>query len=1153
MSLLLRTAAIWRYVAQPLFLQVLPPQEILNIFKNSALSTISTTTAIARNNSDVIYGTIFTHAFGITVLFFDKVRHAYTYALENLTPSNILYNTAAMIERFIIGGNYKYGPERKGEPTYNRDAIWPPVYDYSTPRTITSTLLEFIDNHPYTALLTTITLMFSVYFIADQYELTAYDKIRYYLSKFIHHANRLKSNPKTLIRAFRNHQFSPAITGKERKGGHSHEVLATNRSKINQSIETFIYGTGFRPYGVQMSTFDQKRGIDGSRNYYWPKDQAVKPRDDPLREYHIQTLIDVDYYKDMEQFLTNPVPTMLYTINPVTVAKTTEDYSYNFDKNNVFHYKVSGSGEYTHELWNWNFDHFTVKKRFWGVPYSSVTYQVDRRTVAPDRDVVLLTPMVSLGLLGTLISGLFLPTTGLSRLKVNQGPFNRLEIRSADKHTISTAVVDPTQYTSATVNIEDDNYFSTLSRIISTPLAPFHVTSQLKLPMDQSSRANREAAILVAYHNSRLSPPTTYAVMSKLLPKAIVHMLYPAWADRNDIVCPVEYSTRVYSFTTSSVQGLPILSPFMSPFLPNSYVPRKERETEERAVEGRIKEVAVKALPTTAFLTQVMNEFTQHMFPEPQQLHPVDIDRVYQQQPRPSQRSILNRAIFLPLQHFKQTLMEFFIKAESYAKPADPRIISTMNGTTKIDASKYMYALADHLHDASWYAFGKTPAEIAEKVSFICQQARTGVSLSDLARMDGHISNLLRDLDRQLMLQGFSKEHHEEILHMLSNLQNLQAVGKFGTKYDTLFAQCSGDPFTAIFNSMRNLFIHYLTFRCTKVGEEFTTPDNAWLQCLNGVLVGGDDGIAADVTEEPMQKACKLVGQVLEYDFTPFGQPGANFLSRFYTKEVWFGETNSCCDIKRQLLKFHLTTTLAGVTPIQKLVEKSRSFLISDRNTPIIGPFAIKVMQVANDSGYVKPPDAEAAALRSYLTRDGELCPVPNNYSEDYHHLLFKQLPITQASEEMFTSWLEQANTLEALLSPPCLTPREQPLPHPTRDIVVDGVEVPASTPPVLPLPKPPTVNVISLVPKAKPQQPHNSQTTKVNTFKGVPLQPRPDIPPLPPLKPTTILKQTGKYQRDRHKHEEEEKEEPTSERASARPPKGRPKVFGFTGKKTSS
>lgn len=946
---------------------------------------------------------------------------------------------------------------------------------------------------------------------------------RYYYSNVMNMLNRTPS-PKRIINAFRNIDFD-ALNHPVLKGGHSHEASATNRSEVNRTMYHFANTVGLIPYSVQMSGFDQFSSLAGSRHYFWARDAHLRPQNNSLTSQHVRCITDVDYYMDMPHLLTTPGFVMLYTICPNVVARNVKEYSFNFNSTNEITYKVSGGGIYQHQIWNYNKDFVTATSYFlWTIPTSTTTYQIDRHKVGLDRDLVLLSPMTSYGVLGSILS-YFMTAPTLQRLKVNFGPFNRLEIKTQTEHLISTAYCEPDQFSSATIPIETDNYIRNLAKIQSTPIAPYNVQSFLKYPPEQHQKALVESTILVGYHNSRLTLPLMYSYLAPIVPRAVIHTLFPNFNYKLDTVYPVEYATRQYQFGTE-LPSQPILSAFMSPFINEGYVPLKNKSNEQAAIDGRIDKVKCQDLPITNILKTTMMEFVDFLIPNPHVLHPTGVDEVHERQNRPSQRSILHRAMFLPLTHLKQRTMEFFIKAESYSKPADPRIISTMNPTTKLTSSEFMYAFANSFITQPFYAFGKTPEEIAAKVANICISSEN-VSLSDFSRMDGHISNVLRELDKAVLLRAFAPEHHDELDKMINNLTNLNAVGPFGTRFNSTNAQCSGDPWTAILNSIRNAFIHYRARRSMKNGNNFYSPDEAWTWLQTQVMVGGDDGIAGDMPERPLAKSCKDVGQVLEYEHVSKGQPGINFLSRFYTSDVWYGDPNSCCDVKRQLIKFHLSTKLPQtVTPVQKLVEKCRSFLMTDANTPIIGPFVAKVMELQRSQlpNYVPPSPDAVRTLQSWVSTQG---PVPNNPHEDYHRLLQTALPNAVTFERTFLDWLGQVTTLEQMLSPCLLQPMTAPIPHPTCETVIDNFCIPPSTaslsppqqvsPPTLPkqkraLPPPPRV---SPLPAKLPTSKGPDRKIPLKPTKQPEPEPEPlieSIVPIPSEPPRPLISEVEEY-----------------------------------------
>jgi len=102
----------------------------------------------------------------------------------------------------------------------------------------------------------------------------------------------------------------------------------------------------------------------------------------------------------------------------------------------------------------------------------------------------------------------------------------------------------------------------------------------------------------------------------------------------------------------------------------------------------------------------------------------------------------------------------------------------------------------------------------------------------------------------------------------------------------------------------------------------------------------------------------------------PSAQANVKFLARYYSPGVWHGDVNSCCDLPRQLVKFHLTTSLPDtITPAMKLCEKARSFLESDANTPVLGVLCQVAMKLCGDQPRVRELvrwDTEAEVSERY-------------------------------------------------------------------------------------------------------------------------------------------------------------------------------------------
>jgi len=333
-----------------------------------------------------------------------------------------------------------------------------------------------------------------------------------------------------------------------------------------------------------------------------------------------------------------------------------------------------------------------------------------------------------------------------------------------------------------------------------------------------------------------------------------------------------------------------------------------------------------------------MDEFVARLVPKNRQhtLFPVDVEEVYERQSRPSQRAILAEA-----EHTTSNgTTRQFIKREAYGSVNDPRGISTICGPDKRDYARYMYAFTEEvMKPQEWYAFGKTPLEVATRVADVAQGAKINGAKKDFSRMDGRHGNVLHLFERKVYTAAFDPKYHAELLELMDKHHHLRAKTVFGIEYRTEYHRLSGGADTSCGNTLDTAYIAYLTYRMQKL-----EPDEAWAKLG---IYGGDDGFDTDVIPSIAAKAAALVGQKLDLETVEFGKPGVAFLARRYGPDVWFGTKDSCCDIRRQLAKFHLTVNLPGnVTKQQKLQEKSFSFALSDKNTPIIGEFVQKVLEV---------------------------------------------------------------------------------------------------------------------------------------------------------------------------------------------------------------
>lgn len=223
---------------------------------------------------------------------------------------------------------------------------------------------------------------------------------------------------------------------------------------------------------------------------------------------------------------------------------------------------------------------------------------------------------------------------------------------------------------------------------------------------------------------------------------------------------------------------------------------------------------------------------------------------------------------------------------------------------------------------------------VAQRVCDVLADANACVN-TDFSRFDGHVSPALRQLEEAIMLRAFRPKYTNELLDLQRSQYKMRGFGRFGSKYETGTARCSGSPETSAFNSIANAFVAYLALRMDRRDGSYAEPTEAWRRLG---IYGGDDGLTADISPAAYVKAASSLGQKLDIQPVLRGNYGVKFLARCYGPDVWFGDPNSICDLGRQLSKFHTTVSMPStITPEDKLFEKTRAYLLTDRNTPIIG------------------------------------------------------------------------------------------------------------------------------------------------------------------------------------------------------------------------
>jgi len=786
-------------------------------------------------------------------------------------------------------------------------------------------------------------------------------------------------------------------------GGHTHGVSAAVRSTASNLIDCVTKAAGLNPVYYQGSSADVRKGRQISRSYFWAKD-FMAPAMPPVADADVVAMVDVDYYVDMERKLVRDfVPHLLYTFQPSTVCKDSGDYKFTFLEDGTVEYVVSGGGRYVHKVWNWDGDSVSVEKPgLFGLPKKLATYAIERRRMDDDHQVVLLAPLRSYkGYVMCYIARKFAKAKRLDRLLVTDNGFLRMTVNTDEGLRVVTGKAGC--YTQASVPARVDDAIASTARTLTSGLTIATVKSKMEDNNPSSNTIHVGAEILLEYHKQ----------------KAPV---------RGPTVSTLTKSVRRFQWVTPGKQmdddAKPSMTSFMDPILDGGFVPDNCRGNDERGVTKRVIELKTGDLPMSTFVLNEMDNFLDILFEGKRHfLEPVDNEEVYARQDRPTQRRILDNA-----QHESATnVTKQFVKKEAYPDVNDPRIISTINGVDKMAYSAYIYAFVELIKKAPWYAFSKSPREIAERVAEICSNVEW-VDATDFSRMDGRIGNVARELERRAMRRGFKTQFHPMLNDLMSKQYALRGITTHGVRYQTGLGRASGSAETSAFNTLLNAFVCYLGYRGTKVSGMFIQPRMAYK--LLG-LYGGDDGLSGGLGMKATEKAAQLVGQKLELVRYNRGAAGVNFLARRYGPDVWFGDSNSCCDIRRQIAKFHLTVHLpSNITPVVKLQEKSYSFSLTDANTPIIGDFVKRVLTLHPYA------DSKFRNLLGVWNLEKDQAKQYPNIAADWMMDVVKN-DVPEFDMEMFRRWLD-GTTADNILHPPSFCPRVEPKPKPGK-VVIDG------------------------------------------------------------------------------------------------------------------
>lgn len=753
---------------------------------------------------------------------------------------------------------------------------------------------------------------------------------------------------------------------------HTHADAAADRVNMNNCIDNFLRNHGYDVYSISMSARDIRNGLSGCRAFYTAKDCSAPARFDDLPATAAIKLSDVDYYMDdLPELLANFRPVVLFTFVPLLTAGSVADGRYQTNNDNTITMNVLGDAEYTHALWDYNSDHVIVDT--W---YGSYVYLVEKLVHPLDntRRLILLAPSRRIfGPLGWLVPGFRLKRRSL----VAEG-FAVSKFLVKDQVGVEEYMSISRPGTSSATTLPSSvcwTYYQKFKMSKEVPIASIEgdIRSSCAQKMSKSDTESARAfwkncanpkfdAMLLA---------DVFRTAPRLFERECKPMSLPP------VMVPEDHTYNCYKTNSllsedgvhsmRSIKVKPLAETAVSP---DASVTGDEVTVDRRVYEQR-NTTTVRAndrinVQAAWFIRRIVGELA-HMG------HPTDVEEVAVRQKRPTQLSIYKRAyLWLSNASAKNAVISSFMKREAYGKVTAPRNISTLPGEVKVEYSRFLYSLVDNLyHNLPWYAFSKTPSEIEDRVVSVVRDAKFVVP-TDFSKFDGTHGAWLCDQELSLLLAYFSPEYHEEIKGLYRSQYNTIGYTRYGVKYDTGFSRLSGSPETSAFNSFDNALVAFLTLCITRPNTE-AGREQAW-QSLG--IYGGDDGLTADISckfyEQTAAKlGLKLKAERIERPDNLVDAVPVPFLSRLYP-EAWQGGVGNMADVKRAIMKLHLTSSPPSTPDSVVLVRKAQAIKLMDRATPVLTEWADAIIrlypkvQINDDEELVMKQDVSWFARYDY-------------------------------------------------------------------------------------------------------------------------------------------------------------------------------------------
>jgi hypothetical protein len=278
----------------------------------------------------------------------------------------------------------------------------------------------------------------------------------------------------------------------------------------------------------------------------------------------------------------------------------------------------------------------------------------------------------------------------------------------------------------------------------------------------------------------------------------------------------------------------------------------------------------------------------------------------------------------------KDAVVTNFLKIETTTNQTDPRNISPRKDEFMVVLGPIVASVEKHAHKAPFLVKGLNLKTRDRRMESLLKY--DSFFEIDFARFDMTISQDMLEVERTFILSNYPKQLFPEVHRAYDLMMQTTGISRMDTSYHRKGGRQSGDLTTSIGNGLLNRFAIWACLR--------NLPRKAWTSFHEG-----DDGIIGVKSEY-----VNIVREALQFLWVFGLQPkidcydyiGLTSFCGRYLAETTNGLL-SYSDPLRTLTKLH-TTCSAG--PAKELaLAKALSYLHTDRETPIIGPWCQAIIE----------------------------------------------------------------------------------------------------------------------------------------------------------------------------------------------------------------